>query len=440
REEDKERVIGLQQKIMGSIFGEYKDAFDSGQVELTTSPLYHPILPLLIDSELAKVSNPTLDIPFRFIHPEDAEAQIEEGLRIFESIFGRNPRGVWPSEGSVCEQVVSMFAKRGINWVATDEEILARSLRRSFYRDAHGVPSHPELFYKPWKYGGVNFVFRDHVISDLIGFTYYAWDPGKAAHDFVDRIKRTSNQLPSFDKFIIPVILDGENAWEAYANDGTQFFDALYGELMKQNIPTTTVSGFLDEQGVKNDLPSLFPGSWIGANFDIWIGQPEDHVGWTIINDVRQKVTAKNIEDKEIWNHLYMLEGSDWFWWFGSGHISATTVVFDELFRLHAASIYEKIGEEPPPELYSPIQQKAEIFSCQPIDKISPVIDGRITNYYEWYNAGYVDIKRMGGTMHRFAGLFSRVYCGFDDDNLYIRFDIEGENISAYEYRIKFFT
>ncbi|UCF70934.1 MAG: hypothetical protein JSW49_01270, partial [candidate division WOR-3 bacterium] len=134
------------------------------------------------------------------------------------------------------------------------------------------------------------------------------------------------------------------------------------------------------------------------------------------------------------------LEGSDWFWWFGSGHISATTVVFDELFRLHAAWIYEKIGEEPPPELYSPIQRRAEVFSCQPIDKISPVIDGRITNYYEWYNAGYVDIKRMGGTMHRFAGLFSRVYCGFDDDNLYIRFDIEGENISAYEYRIKFFT
>jgi len=440
REEDKERVISLEQRVMGSIFGEYKNAFDDGQVELTTSPLYHPILPLLINSELAKVSNPTLDIPFKFVHPEDAEKQILEGLKVFESIFGRRPRGMWPSEGSVCEQVVPMFSKLGINWVATDEEILARSMRRSFYRDGNGVPNYPELFYKPWKYGGVNFVFRDHVISDLIGFTYYAWDQEKAACDFVERIKKISNQLPSFDKFIIPVILDGENAWEAYINDGTQFFEALYGELTRQQIPTTTVSGFLDEHEVRNELPSLFPGSWIGANFDIWIGQPEDHVGWKIIEDVRQKLTAKNITDEEIWNRLYMLEGSDWFWWFGSGHVSATTEVFDELFSLNAIWIYGKIGEEPPPELYLPIQRKAEFFSCQPIDKISPIIDGRVTNYYEWYSAGYVDIKRMGGTMHRFASLFSRVYCGFDDESLYIRFDIGDEDITGYDYHVKFFT
>jgi alpha-amylase/alpha-mannosidase (GH57 family) len=440
RDEDKERLIGLQNKIMGSIFDEYKKAFDAGQIELTTSPLYHPILPLLVNSDLARVSNPNLNIPLRFAHPEDAENQIAEGIKVFEDIFGQKPKGMWPSEGSVCEELMPMFSKLGINWIATDEEILARSTKRSFYRNDKGVPNYADLLYKPWKYNGVNFVFRDHIISDLIGFTYYAWDQEKAAQDFVERMKRISNQLPSFDKFIVPVILDGENAWEAYVNDGTQFFEALYGELVKQNIPTTTVSGFLEEHGVKNELPSLFPGSWIGANFNIWIGQPEDHIGWKIIEDVRQKLTARNITDKEIWNRLYMLEGSDWFWWFGSGHVSATTQVFDELFRQHTIWIYQKIGEEPPVELYSPIQQKAEVFSCQPIDRISPVIDGRVTNYYEWYNAGYVDIKRMGGTMHRFAGLFSRVYCGFDDKNLYIRFDIEYEDISAYEYRIRFFT
>ncbi len=440
RDEDKERLIGLENKIMGSIFDEYKKSFDAGQIELTTSPLYHPILPLLVNSDLARASNPNLNIPLRFAHPEDAENQIAAGIKVFENIFGRKPKGMWPSEGSVCEELMPMFSKLGINWVATDEEILARSTKRSFYRNDKGVPNYADLLYKPWRYNGVNFVFRDHIISDLIGFTYYAWDQEKAAQDFVERMKRISNQLPSFDKFIVPVILDGENAWEAYANDGTQFFKALYGELVKQNIPTTTVSGFLEEHGVKNELPSLFPGSWIGANFNIWIGQTEDHIGWKIIEDVRQKLTAKNIADKEIWNRLYMLEGSDWFWWFGSGHVSSTTQVFDELFRQHTIWIYQKIGEEPPVELYSPIQQKAEVFSCQPIDGISPVIDGRVTNYYEWYNAGYVDIKRMGGTMHRFAGLFSRVYCGFDDKNLYIRFDIEDEDISAYEYRIRFFT
>jgi alpha-amylase/alpha-mannosidase (GH57 family) len=439
-DEDKERLIDIQNKIMGSIFTEYKKAFDSGQIELTTSPLYHPILPLLVDSDLARASNPNLNIPFRFTHPEDAENQIAEGIKVFEDIFGRKPKGMWPSEGSVCDGLMPMFSKSGIKWIATDEEILARSTRRSFYRNEKGVPNYADHLYKPWQYKGVSLVFRDHIISDLIGFTYYAWEQEKAAQNFVERMKRISNQLPSFDKFIVPVILDGENAWEAYANDGTEFFEALYGELIKQNIPTTTVSGFLEEHGVKNELPSLFPGSWIGANFNIWIGQPEDHIGWKIIEDVRQKLTAKNITDKEIWNRLYMLEGSDWFWWFGSGHVSSTTQVFDELFRQHAIWIYKKIGEDAPAELYSPIQQKAEVFSCQPIDRISPLIDGRVTNYYEWYNAGYVDIKRMGGTMHRFAGLFSRVYCGFDDKNLYIRFDIEDEDISAYEYRVKFFT
>jgi alpha-amylase/alpha-mannosidase (GH57 family) len=439
KEEDKERVITLERKIIGSIFNEYKKAADLGQIEITTSPLYHPILPLLMNSELAKVSNPNLDIPFQFKHPEDAEIQLVKGIETFEAIFGRKPQGIWPSEGSVCEELMPMFAKLGIRWIATDEEILARSLRRSLYRHGNGVPSSPELLYKPWKYKDINMIFRDHVISDLIGFTYYNWDQGEAANDFVERIKRISNELPSFDNFIIPIILDGENAWEAYANDGTDFFRSLYGELAKQNIPTTTVSGFLEKHGVKNDLPSVFPGSWIGANFDIWIGQPEDHVGWKIVADVRKKLVEKNVTDAEIWNKFYTLEGSDWFWWFGSGHISATTEVFDELFRLTAIWIYQKIGEEPPAELYSSIQQKAEIFSCQPIDRINPVIDGRVTNYYEWYNAGYCDIKRMGGTMHRFAGLFSRVYCGFDDENLYIRFDVEEENIADYEYTIRFF-
>ncbi len=439
REEDKDRIIGLEQKIIASIFDEYRHAWDAGQIELITSPLYHPILPLLIDSDLARVSNPNLDLPLRFLHPDDAAAQINEGLNVFESIFGRKPKGMWPSEGSVCEQLIPMIAKSGINWLATDEEILARSLRRSFYRDGHGIPNCPEVLYKPWQYGGINFVFRDHIISDLIGFTYYAMDQGQSANDFVERIKKISNQLPSYDKFIIPVVLDGENAWEAYVDDGTRFFEALYGELVGQQIPTT-VSGFLDNNEVHNELHSLFPGSWIGANFDIWIGQHEDHIGWRIIEELHKKLTAKNITDKEIWNRLYMLEGSDWFWWFGSGHVSSTTEVFDELFRQHAIWIYERIGEEPPSELYSAIQRRAEVFSCQPIDKITPVIDGQVTNYYEWSSAGYADIKRMGGTMHRFAGLFSRVYCGFDDKNLYIRFDADHEDISGYDFRVKFFA
>jgi len=439
KEKDKERVIALENNIIGSVIEEYKKAFESGQIEISTSPLYHPILPLLINSDLAKVSNPNLAIPFQISYIDDAKKQIAGGITVFEKFFGQKPKGLWPSEGSVCKELIPILSEFDVKWIASDEEILARSLETSFRRENTVIPNRPDLLYKPWKLDNINIIFRDHILSDLIGFVYSQWDQKHAAEDLISRLDNIASTLPTFDKFLIPIILDGENAWESYVNDGNDFLNTLYENLAKNNIQTTTISKFIEENEVKDQLTNLFPGSWIGANFDIWIGQPEDHIGWKIVSDVRRKLVEKNMTDEEIWNKFYALEGSDWFWWFGSGHVSATTEVFDELFRLTTAWIYEKIGEEPPAELYSSIQQKAEIFSCQPIDRISPVIDGRVTNYYEWYNAGYCDIKRMGGTMHRFAGLFSRVYCGFDADKLYIRFDVEDESIGDYEYKVRFF-
>lgn len=439
REEDKDRVMNLENKIIGSIFDEYKKALESGQVELTTSPLYHPILPLLIDSNLAKVSNPNLAIPFTFSYPDDALHQVDEGIKVFEKIFGQKPKGMWPSEGSVCEQLIPMLSQCGIEWIATDEEILARSLMVSFRRDEHGVPNHPELLYKPWKFQNVRMVFRDRALSDLIGFTYNMWDQKQAAQDLVQRVKRIRDSLPALDKFIIPIILDGENAWESYENDGTEFMESLYENFIKENIPTATVSTYLHENEPAKQLKNIFPGSWIGANFNIWIGHTEDHEGWRIVKNVREKLIEKEVSAQEIWDRLYVLEGSDWYWWFGSEHFSLVAELYDELFRFNAVWMYNKIGEEPPPELFAPIKKTSEALTFQAIDKVTPIIDGRITSFYEWYNAGHADVKRMGGTMHRYAGLFSAIYCGFDDNNLYIRFDIENYDITECEYKIKFY-
>jgi len=439
REQDKEKIIAFQKKIIDCIFDEYKKALEAGQIELTTSPLHHPILPLLVNSNLAKPSNPNLSIPFEFSHPEDATTQIAEGIKVFEEIFGQKPKGLWPSEGGVCQALIPILSSLGIEWIATDEEILARSIKISFRRDENGVPNHPELLYKPWRLDNVKVLFRDHILSDLIAFVYYSWNQKEAAKDLVKRIKQIGNSLPSSDKFIIPIVLDGENAWEYFENDGNEFLNFFYEYLIKEHIPTTTISKFLHETEVKNTLSTLFPGSWIGANFNIWIGQPQDHQAWQIVKNLRDKLIAKNITDKELWNRFYILEGSDWFWWFGDEHFSLSTEIFDELFRLNATWIYKKIGEEAPPELFSPINKKTEAFSHQPIDEITPVIDGRITYFYEWYNAGYADIKRIGGTMQRFAGLFSIIYCGFDKKNLYIRFDIVNHDIHTYQYSINFY-
>ncbi len=439
KEEDKDRVIAIQNRIMGSVIDEYKKALESGQIEISTSPLYHPILPLLINSNLAKASNPNLAIPFEISYIEDAKKQIAEGINVFEKFFGQKPKGLWPSEGSVCQELIPLLSEFNIKWLATDEEILARSLERSFRREDTVIPNRPDLLYKPWKYNDVNIIFRDHILSDLIGFVYNQWEQKQAAEDLVNRLENIANTLPTSDKFLIPIILDGENAWESYANDGTEFLDTLYDRLSKSDIHTTTISGFLEANEVKNELPSLFPGSWIGANFNIWIGHAEDHKAWLIVKKIRDKLVEKNITDPSIWDRLYILEGSDWYWWFGGEHISLVADVFDELFRLNAIWIYKKIGEETPPELFSPIKKTEEILTQQPNDRMTPDIDGKVTHFYEWIHAGYIRVKRMGGTMQRFAGLFSMIYCGFDDKNLYIRLDITNHNPADYEYIMKFY-
>ncbi len=438
-EEDKDRVIAVENEIISSIFDEYKKALESGQIEISTSPLYHPILPLLINSDLAKVSNPNLAIQFQFSYPDDAKHQIEQGIKVFEKCFGQRPRGMWPSEGSVCGELIPILSELGIEWIATDEEILARSLKTSFRRDEHGVPNRPELLYKPWEYDGVKILFRDHTLSDLIGFVYNGWDQVEAAQDLITKIRRIKDALPTFDKFTIPIILDGENAWESYMNDGTEFLEGLYKGLIKDGIATTTISKFLEDYEVKNKLPSLFPGSWIGANFNIWIAHPEDQKAWQVVRNLRTKLVEKGITDEEVWNRFYVLEGSDWYWWFGEEHFSLVDEIFDELFRLNAQWIYKKIGEEPPPELFSSIKKSAKVIIYQPNDRMTPIIDGKITHFYEWHHAGHADVLRMGGTMHRFAGLFSTIYCGIDDKNLFIRFDIENQDITAYEYTVKFY-
>ncbi len=439
KEEDKDRVIAIQNRIMGSVIDEYKKALESGQIEISTSPLYHPILPLLINSNLAKASNPNLAIPFEISYIEDAKKQIAEGINVFEKFFGQKPKGLWPSEGSVCQELIPLLSEFNIKWLATDEEILARSLERSFRREDTVIPNRPDLLYKPWKYNDINIVFRDHILSDLIGFVYNQWEQKEAAEDLVARLENIANTLPTSDQFLIPIILDGENAWESYANDGTEFLDTLYDSLSKSNIRTTTISGFLDSNEVKNELSSLFPGSWIGANFNIWIGHTEDHKAWLIVKKIRDKLVEKKITDPNIWDRLYILEGSDWYWWFGGEHISLVADVFDELFRLNAIWIYKKIGEEPPRELFAPIKKIEEILTQQPNDRMTPDIDGKVTHFYEWFHAGHIRVKRMGGTMQRFAGLFSMIYCGFDDKNLYIRLDITNHNPADYEYIIKFY-
>lgn len=430
-EEEKIYVIKKQFEILKQIIPEYKKFRDAGQIELSVTPFYHPILPLLWDTDSAKIAMPNAKLPkHRFSYPEDAINQIRMALDYFEKTFGYRPQGMWPSEGSVSEDVVIAIGKEGIRWIATDEEVLARSLDRPL-RSPEGFLIDAKGLYRPYQFSDVSIIFRDHKLSDLIGFVYSGWNVDRAVNDFIEKLKNIRNALPQDRPYIIPVILDGENAWEYYKNDGQDFLRSLYNALSNnEKFKTITISEFLDIYREVERLPKLHAGSWINANFSIWIGHEEDNLAWDYLWQTRKDLEefAKNNPDEDLsgaYKALYAAEGSDWNWWYGDEHTTETQEDFDELFRSYLMKVYKLIGKEIPSYLYVPIL--LEDRSVEPVMTIRgfiyPKIDGLITSYFEWYQSAYIDIKRSGGSMHKIESFVTRLYYGFNKDNLYIRID-----------------
>jgi alpha-amylase/alpha-mannosidase (GH57 family) len=430
-EEDKRLLMKKQFEILKEIIPEYKKIAQTGQVEFSVTPFYHPILPLLWDTDIAKIATPDIKLPKkRFSHPEDAVKQIKMAIEYFENIFGYKPAGMWPSEGSVSEDVVKAIGAEGIKWIATDEEVLSRTLGRPL-RDPNGDLIDAPNLYKPHWFSNVSIFFRDHKLSDLIGFVYSGWKAPKAVNDFVDRLVQIRNALPKDRAYVVPVILDGENAWEYYQNDGQDFLRGLYGVLSNDSrFKTVTMSEFLNEYGYRDPLLGLHAGSWINANFRIWIGHEEDNLAWDYLTQTRDDLEAfekanPDRDTSEAWKAIYAAEGSDWNWWYGDEHSTETQEDFDELFRGYLRKVYRVIGKDIPNHLFMPIliEDRKVIPETQIRGFIYPKIDGQVTSYFEWFQAAYVDVKKSGWSMHRAESLVSTIHYGFNKDNLYIRID-----------------
>lgn len=430
-EEDKQLVIKKQFEILKEIIPEYKKMSQSGQIELSVTPFYHPILPLLWDTDSAKIAMPSVRLPKkRYSYPEDAVKQIRMALDYFEKIFGYRPSGMWPSEGSVSEDVVKAMHAEGIKWIATDEEVLARSLQKPL-RSPEGYLTDAMSLYRPYQFNNVSMIFRDHKLSDMIGFVYSGWKPEKAVDDFIGKLIQIRNTLPKDRPCLVTVILDGENAWEYYKNDGHDFLRGLYHALSNDSrFKTVTVSEFIKEHDPGEPLYRLHSGSWINANFGIWIGHEEDNLAWDYLAQTREDLEAfaKANPDRDItdaWNAVYAAEGSDWNWWYGDEHTTETQEDFDELFRSYLMQVYKVIGKDIPQHLYVPVL--LEDRSIEPVTQargfIYPKIDGFVTSYFEWYQGAYVDVKRSGGSMHKSESFVSALYYGFNKDNLYLRID-----------------
>jgi alpha-amylase/alpha-mannosidase (GH57 family) len=439
-EEDKLVLRSVELELLGKVIPEYRDAAQRAQVELSTSPFYHPILPLLCDSDVYLRTHPHSRMPREpFRHSEDAFEQLTRAAALHERLFGRKPQGVWPSEGSVSDDMVPLVARAGFRWMATDETILARSTGREFTRDGGGHIEQPDLLYKPYRVGAgglsVACGFRDHALSDLIGFAYASWPADRAADDFVRRLAEAGERFGSRSRgeATIFVILDGENAWEHFEGQGRPFLRALYARLESHpDLRTVTMSEACAE--ATEPLVSIFPGSWINGDFYIWIGHADDHRAWGQLVDARRALDSPpaGVSDASLARakeELLIAEGSDWFWWYGDDHSSNHDLEFDDLFRRHVRNVYRALEAPIPEELFvTNISTRAMVTRIRrPTGLIQPTIDGEVTSYFEWIGAGCVESAAEIGAMHQVgpqADSIALVSFGFDAANLYVR--VEG--------------
>jgi alpha-amylase/alpha-mannosidase (GH57 family) len=436
--EDQRLVICKEKEFLASVLPAYAASQKRGEIEISTSAFYHPILPLICDTDAGAVSHPGLTLPNRrFRHPEDAREQIVRGLALHEQTFGVRPRGMWPSEGSVSNEALAIAHDAGIEWVATDEGVLGRSLGILLQRDGGGnlERAAAERLYRTyrWEQGpaAVNMIFRDHSLSDLIGFVYSGVPAKAAAEDFIRRIKSACVPLLSRgEDATVPVILDGENAWEYYPESGREFLRRLYQSILSDPaFEALTVSEAVSRERRPEKLASLVPGSWINANFDVWIGAHEDNVAWDHLSDAHDffsehHQSASPERRETAFQELLIAEGSDWNWWYGPEHHSANDRDFDELYRRHLSNVYYTLGADPPDGLAQPIIGRAARPQFAPQTAyISPRLDGAGGGYFDWLGAASHVADRRSSAMHGKMFLLDTGYAGVDEQNLYCRLD-----------------
>jgi alpha-amylase/alpha-mannosidase (GH57 family) len=432
-EEEKARLLEIQNSFIGQILPFYGQLADSKTIEISVSPYYHPILPLLCDTRAARESQPSIPLPSdSFIYPQDAKEHIKRSLRVYEEFFGRTAGGMWPSEGALSDAALGEAREAGIRWLASDESVLLNSLQKD--HRAGGYLS-PEQRFCAYHWGnspeGPCIFFRDHTLSDLFGFAYQHWPAEEAVEDFFNRLRNIRHSLPDNRHHIVPVILDGENAWEHYPNNGADFLGALYHRLSKsEEFRAVTFSEFLELEKYREPLKSVVAGSWIYGNLATWIGHSEKNRAWELLTAARRFMNScqsANPGKKQLdlaFHEMMIAEGSDWFWWYGDDHQTDNAAEFDALFRSHLKNVYRYLDETPPTSLDEPIKKTRSIIRLQnPVHTISPQLNGKGGDYFDWLSAGFA-IPVGGDSMHRTDRLLEKVLFGFDLSYFYLRLDL----------------
>ena len=441
-ESDKAILFDEALEVIQSVIPVHKDLQDAGQIEVITTPYAHPILPLVYSTRLALVGNPGAEMPSEtFSFPNDAYAHLAKSVEIYEQHFGRKPRGLWPGEGAVAQEIVRMVGESGYVWMASGEQVLAKSIGiDAFTRDSADTVQQADALYRPYvvrdqKSGvAVNMVFRDLRLSDLVGFEYSNKTGEDAAADLMQRLENIRQAVGTQEPHLVSIILDGENAWEHYPNDGKAFFHALYEKLSTTpTIKTVTPSEFFALHSPEREIETLFQGAWFSANYDTWIGEAEEAKAWDYLRRTRNMLAEYDIRNRKTTSpenlaraldFMYLAEGSDWFWWYGADQDSGNDDYFDFGFRALLSEVYTSVGEPVPDFVQAPIVPRRVAQPSQPFRGLfTPAIDG-LAGPDEWTNAGVFLVT--GGAQARSEDVMAGLYYGMDSKNLYVRADAKG--------------
>ncbi len=421
--EDRVKIIEIQRDIIRKIIPAFKKYLKNGRIEVTTSPRYHPILPILVD--IGDVSmNTNGDLPLTLGMKKDAEAQIKLALETMEQYFGKKPQGIWPSEHCISNKTLKLLSDLGVKWTISDEGVLSNSIKFDFVRDFNGNLENPYPLLKVYNYKGnksnINVIFREAVFPNLISFEYPNHDSERVAIDLYDRIKTIQNKIQNSpdESHLLTIAMDGENCWENYAKDGAVFLNKLY-ELINNDdtLETVLISDYIEKERHLKEINSIKAGSWINQDFKLWIDEPLKNLAWTYVKQVKddlENFILKNPDHPNIERakrELYICQGSDWFWWFGEPNDSGHDNIFDYLFRMHIKNIYKLMGQIPPATLDLQLIQTLEdhLFEEEPTIELPAS-----------YGMKFIELS--DGPVLKDNKIFDKIAYSSDTVNFYMKF------------------
>ena len=351
---DRRLLVEVIHDIVSNIIPRYKILAESGRIELSMTPYAHPIVPLLIDIKSTKQAMPDAELPLADNYPgglERSRWHIKKGIEVFKKYFDFEPKGCWPAEGSICNKTIELISDFGLDWLASGETVLRNSMGKS------GIKP-DKCIHEGYQFRDTSATcfFRDDGLSDLIGFKYSDWHADDAVANLINHLEKIAGSCATKDNAIVSIILDGENAWEYYPQNGYYFISTLYEQLARHaSVKLTTYSEYLISHKSRQQLQEIVSGSWVFGTFSTWIGEKDKNRAWDMLVEAKKtydQVIAQSELSKEEMNaaemQLATCESSDWFWWFGEYNSAESVTAFDEQFRLHLSNLYQLLKVEPP--------------------------------------------------------------------------------------------